>query len=192
MKVGRAWADAYHTENVKVFRMSDGVQEALPTTFVGYDGDYAVFQAVSAGGLSTFGLVALTPLPTAFTVSDLTVDPAKAKTGRTVTISVKAANGSMAGGTYKVVLKMNGEEVDSKTVWLAAGASDTVSFEVSAGKAGTYDVEANGLTATLVVPKPTNWALIGGLIGGGAVVVILVVVGIVLARRRHPDAAPSA
>lgn len=190
MKVGRAWADAYHTENVKVFRMSDGVQEALPTTFVGYDGDYAVFQAVSAGGLSTFGLVAVLPLSTALSVSDLTVDPARTKTGRTVSISVKAANSSIAGGTYKVVLKMNGEEVDSQSIWLAGGGSDTVTFEVTAGKAGTYDVEVNGVTATLRVPEPTNWALIGGLIGAG--VLALGVVGIVLARRRHSEGPPAA
>jgi hypothetical protein len=78
------------------------------------------------------------------------------------------------------------------SIVLLPGASETVSFSVTKDVAGSYEVEVNGLTGNLVVSKPANWALIGGLIGGGVVAVILVVVGIVLARRRHPEASPSA
>jgi hypothetical protein len=191
MKVGRNWADAYGTEKIRVFRMSDGVKEVLPTTFKGYEGDYAVFEAVSEGGLSTFGLAALKPSDAAFTAADLVIDPGKIKTGRSATVSVTVANSSIVSGTYKVVLKLNGEEADSKSIVLQPGASETVSFSVTKDVAGSYEVEVNGLTGNLVVSKPTNWALIGGLIGGGVAVVVLVIVGIVLARRRRPEPAPS-
>jgi hypothetical protein len=192
MKVGRNWADAYGTDKIRVFRMSDGVKEVLPTTFKGYEGDYAVFEAISEGGLSTFGLAALKPSDAAFTAADLVIDPGKIKTGKSATVSVTVANSSIVSGTYKVMLKLNGEEADSVSIVLLPGASETVSFSVTKDVAGSYEVEVNGLTGNLVVSKPANWALIGGLIGGGVVAVILVVVGIVLARRRHPEASPSA
>ncbi len=192
MKVGRNWADAYGVDKIRVLRMSDGVKEVLPTTFKGYDGDYAVFEAVSTGGLSTFALTALKASEAAFTATDLVVDPGKVKTGKTANISVSVANGSIVPGTYKVVLKINGEEADSQTVNVPAGASETVSFAVTEHKAGTYSIDVNGLTGSLVVSSPTNWALIGGLIGGLAAVA-LVIVGVVLMRRRRPEmAGPSA
>jgi len=59
MKVGRTWADKYGTENIKIIRISDGVQEVLPTTFTGYEGGYAVFVGTSEDGLSYFGVVAV-------------------------------------------------------------------------------------------------------------------------------------
>ncbi len=193
MKVGRNWADAYGVDKIRVLRMSDGVEEVLPTTFKGYEGDYAVFEAVSAGGLSTFALTALKASDTAFAVTDLVVDPVKVKTGKTANISVKVANSSIVPGTYKAVLKINGEEADSQTVNVSPGASETVSFAVTENKAGTYSIDVNGLTGSLVVSSPTNWALIGGLIGGGLAAVALVIVGVMLMRRRRPETAgPSA
>ena len=64
MKVGKDWADSYGIDNIKIFHIDDeGNCQILDTTFVGYEGDYAVFQAESPG-LSTFGLVA-TSLPQA-------------------------------------------------------------------------------------------------------------------------------
>jgi len=59
MKVGKAWADSYGTDNIKIIRISDGVEEVLPTTFTGYDSGYAVFEGVSEDGLSYFGMVAV-------------------------------------------------------------------------------------------------------------------------------------
>jgi hypothetical protein len=59
MEVSRTWADNYGLDNIKIFRISDGTKEVLPTEFTGYEGDYAVFVGTSEGGLSTFGLVAV-------------------------------------------------------------------------------------------------------------------------------------
>ena len=189
MKVGRNWADAYGVENIKVFRLSDGTTEVLPTTFIGYDGDYAIFEAVSEGGLSTFGLAAVAPSAEAFVVSDLTIDPGKVKTGETVTISAKATNSSIAAGPYTVVLKLNDEAVDRKTITLSAGESQTLTFTVTKDAAGTYTIDVNGLTGSLVVSKPMTQALIWGLVGGG-VCLVLVAVGVILVRRRRAATQP--
>ncbi len=59
MKVGRAWADKYGTDNVRIFRIGDdGTKEVLPTEFTGYEGDQAIFVGTSEHGLSCFGLAA--------------------------------------------------------------------------------------------------------------------------------------
>lgn len=64
MKAGRAWAEAYGLENISIMRYSEeGITQKLPTTFEGYEGDNAVFQAISPDGLSVFGLAAITELP---------------------------------------------------------------------------------------------------------------------------------
>jgi len=69
MKIGRSWADARGLENINILRLGDNAQEVLPTTFVGYEEEYAVFEGVSEGGLSYFGLAVLRPLPTSENLS---------------------------------------------------------------------------------------------------------------------------
>lgn len=60
MKVGRSWADNRGTDKIRIFRVSDGTREVLPTTFTGYtDDDQAVFVGTSQNGLSYFALVAI-------------------------------------------------------------------------------------------------------------------------------------
>jgi PGF-pre-PGF domain-containing protein len=63
MKVGRAWVEKYGLDNINILRYNEeGECQILPTTFIGYEGGQAIFQATSPDGLSTFGLVALVPL----------------------------------------------------------------------------------------------------------------------------------
>jgi len=63
MKVGRAWVERYGVDNVQIMRYSEeGECQVLRTTFMGYEGEQALFQAASPGGLSVFGLAALIPL----------------------------------------------------------------------------------------------------------------------------------
>ena len=63
LKAGRAWAEEYGRENIYIMRYSDeGEAQKLPTTFEGYEGERAVFKAISADGFSVFGLAAITSL----------------------------------------------------------------------------------------------------------------------------------
>jgi tetratricopeptide (TPR) repeat protein len=185
LKVDRTWADNYGVDNIKIFRISDGTKEVLPTEFTGYEGNYAVFVGTSEGGLSTFGLVAVSPLATAFVISDLNISPSKVKIGESVTITATVANTSVATGTYTVSLKLDGEVVDTKGVTLVSGASETVSFTVTKNVAGTYSVEIDGSSYSFRVTSEAgaNWALIGGIIGG--VIVVAIIVAVILLRRRQ-------
>jgi hypothetical protein len=119
-----------------------------------------------------------------FVLSDLTIDPDKVKAGETVTISVKVTNDSIVPGTYNVVLKIGGTEIDSKNVNLEGGVSETVSFTVTREESGTYSIEIDGLSGNFRVSAPagTNWPLIGGIIGG--VIVIATAVAAFLRSRR--------
>jgi hypothetical protein len=59
LKVDRKWADGYGVENVRIFRVPEfGPAELLPTNFVGYEENRAVFEA-SSPGLSVFSLAAV-------------------------------------------------------------------------------------------------------------------------------------
>jgi len=185
LKVDRTWADNYGVDNIKIFRISDGTGEVLPTEFTGYEDDYAVFEGTSEGGLSTFGLVAVSPLATAFVISDLTISQSKVKIGESLTITAVVTNTSIARGTYTVSLKLDGEVVDTKGVTLASGASATVSFTVTKDVAGIYSVEIDGSSDSFMVASEagTNWALIGGIIGG--VIVVATIVAVISLRRRR-------
>jgi hypothetical protein len=58
LKVGKEWADAYQGK-VRIFRSSDGTTEMLPTKFVSYEGDSAIFEGTSENGLSIFALASV-------------------------------------------------------------------------------------------------------------------------------------
>ena len=62
LKVGKAWADKYGTDNIRILRVGHGdTREILSTQFKGYtdDGKQATFEATSPHGLSYVGLAAL-------------------------------------------------------------------------------------------------------------------------------------
>jgi len=185
LKVDRTWADNYGVDNIKIFRISDGTKEVLPTEFTGYEDDYAVFEGTSQGGLSTFGLAAVSPLATAFVISDLTISSSKVKIGESVTITATVTNTSVATGTHTVSLKLDGEVVDTREMTLASGAAETVSFTVTKDVAGICSVEVDGSSDSFMVASEAgaNWALIGGIIGG--VILVATIVAVISLRRRR-------
>ena len=99
---------------------------------------------------------AVAPPPPAvakFEVTDLTITPSEIEVGEEVTVSVSVRNVGEAGGAHKVILKINCVVEASKDVTLPAGESTVVVFKVSRNVAGTYEVEANGLTGSFVVKE---------------------------------------
>jgi len=93
--------------------------------------------------------------PAEFTVSGLTVPATAVGIAEPATISVMVANIGDVAGTTKVTLKLNGVEVASKSVRVAGHESSTVSFTTVQGKAGSYNVDIDGLTATFTVKEVT-------------------------------------
>jgi hypothetical protein len=142
---------------------------------------------VTEDGVTMIGALYLSPL---VIISDLGISPREVNIGESVTISVSVANTSAGIRTYKVVLKLDGTEIDSKEVTLESGDSETVSFTVIKDVAGTYSVEIGGLSDSFTVASEAgeagaagaNWGLIGGIIGG--VIVVAAIVAVILFRRR--------
>ena len=97
------------------------------------------------------------PAPAAFSLSNLTIQPAEVQPKETVTITVSVANTGGTKGSYTVVLKLNGEKEAEKSVTIAAGSSEIVTFSVTREEASSYSVTVDGLSAsfTVVAPAPT-------------------------------------
>jgi len=89
--------------------------------------------------------------PASFTVTDLSISPAEVSTGETVTISVIVTNTGDLTGTYEVILKVNDSEVEVREVEVIGGESESVSFSVTGATAGTYTIEIEALSGSLVV-----------------------------------------
>ena len=94
------------------------------------------------------------PAPAAFSVSDLSVEPAEVEPNEAVTVSVSVANIGGTEGSYTVVLNLNGVKEAEKRVTLAAGGSRIVTFSVTSELFGSYTVTVDGLSASFAVVAP--------------------------------------
>ncbi|MFP3899075.1 MAG: CARDB domain-containing protein, partial [Dehalococcoidia bacterium] len=126
-------------------------------------------------------LVGLTPASQAhFVASDLNIAPSVeriwepvtfvTKVGETVTITANIENRGGQAGTFDVVLKLNGEAVDSKTVTLSAGESRSVKFTVFDVEYGDYEVEVADLSGAFTASRTVNWP---------PIVIITVAIGLI-------------
>ena len=107
------------------------------------------------------------------------------KTGERVTITANVANDSGQEGTYTVVLKLDGETVDTEIVTLDAGQSQPVSFTVSGLDYGQHEVEVAELSDEFTTSRTITWWLIILII----VAIGLIIWGVVWGRRRRRRAA---
>jgi hypothetical protein len=103
------------------------------------------------------------------------------KTGESVTITANVANDGGQEGTYTVVLKLNGETVDTRIVTLGAGQSQQVTFDRSGLDYGQYEVEVAGLSGEFTTSRTITWWLIIGII----VAIGLIIWGVVWSKRRR-------
>ncbi len=62
-----------------------------------------------------------------------------------------ASNEGDLTGSYEVVLEVNGEVVETKTVTLDGGQSQVVSFVVHEETPGLYSVDVNGMAGSFSV-----------------------------------------
>ena len=144
---------------------------------------------------TTFALIgAITPpVPATFSVSNLSIQPAEVQPNDVVNITLSVANTGGTEGSYSVALKINGVKEAEKSVTIAPGSSQSVSFSVTKEEAGSYSVNVNGLSGSFTVialasqpaappeaKPPISWTLIG-------IIAAVVVVGLLvffLTRRR--------
>ena len=92
-----------------------------------------------------------------FEVSSLAVTPSEVLTGEAVTVEVDVKNVGEAEGVYPVTLTVDGEAWETREVKLSGGEAETVSFTLVKEAAGTYQLEAGGLSRTLQVRRPAQF-----------------------------------
>ena len=172
---------------------SDGLWETLQFEVGEQSGVAEQTLSAPINHFSIYGILAeLTPTPPAhFVPSDLRIEPSvertvfETRTGESVAVTANIGNGGGEEGTYDVVLKLNGQTVDTKTVTVSAGQTKQVSFAQSGLDYGHYDVEVAGLTGEFTASRVITWWLIVL-----AVVAIgLIVWGVVWGTRRRRRAA---
>jgi len=106
---------------------------------------------------TTFAIIG-TIKPAAFALSSLVISPAQVASGETVNINLSVANTGGLQGSYTVVLNINGVKETEKSVTVAAGGTQAVSFSVTKTEAGSYSVTVGGLSGsfTVLAPPPTT------------------------------------
>ncbi|MFC1862163.1 MBL fold metallo-hydrolase [Chloroflexota bacterium] len=95
----------------------------------------------------------VSPTPAKFAVSNLSISPDDVEPGRTVTVSATITNSGGSSGSYTAILKINGSQVETKSVTLNEGESQVVSFSVVKASTGNYAVELGGLAGIFTVTK---------------------------------------
>ncbi len=127
----------------------------------------------------------------AFTLSELQVSAKTVEASQQVTITVKVSNSGDAAGSRTVTLKINGTVEATKDVTVSAGAAQTVSFSISKGKAGVYNVDIDGQTSSFEVTAAPGApiGLIIGILAAALIVIGAAVYFFVL--RRKPTAGPT-
>lgn len=97
-----------------------------------------------------------------FKVKSLTVSPAEVTVGKSYRVIVDVANIGEIAGEYEVILRVNDDIEETQQITLAAGATGTVNFILLEEQRGTYRVNVDGQSGTLIVkaspiitPTPT-------------------------------------
>ncbi len=125
------------------------------------------------------------PVPAAFSTSSLSISPAEASIGETVTVSILVANTDDLTGSHEVTLEINNVAIVTRDVTLVGGTSQMVSFTTAGDAAGLYEVEIGGQKGEFtVLPAPLviSWWSIGGIIAAVAMISLAIVS---LVRRRR-------
>jgi hypothetical protein len=133
------------------------------------------------------------PLPApsiaSFAVSNLNVSPASVKPDEAVIVTADVKNSSSSAGTYKIALKVNGNNEVEQTITLSAGKTQKLVFNLSKPQAGEYSIAIDSQSTKFKVSAAeTSW-LTGqpwwmyAVIGISGLLMILVIILII--RRRN-------
>jgi len=114
------------------------------------------------GVLSLLGLIASLGLLQAcvqahssYEVVSFKMAPTQAATGEKVTIEAEVQNINSETDTYNVPLMVNGVADSRKSVTLAPGQSELLTFELTRSLAGSYKVSVGDKESILTVEKPS-------------------------------------
>jgi uncharacterized protein YfaS (alpha-2-macroglobulin family) len=90
-----------------------------------------------------------------YEVVSLNMTPTKIATGEKTTIEVKIRNINSETDTYNVPLMVNGVADDRKSLTLAPGQTELLTFELTRSHTGSYKISVGNKESTLIVQKPS-------------------------------------
>ena len=125
-------------------------------------------------------------LPASFKVIDFHIDKTTVNVGDWVQVTIRVRNVGDQEGSYTAQLKINGSNVDEKTVMLGGGEEANITFQIQPLTAGSLILEVNGYKATVKVQGdppllPLEYAIAGVASAG------LITLAILLRRRKKSD-----
>jgi hypothetical protein len=105
--------------------------------------------------LSTYALMAHTR-PADFKMSNLTLTSTEVAPGGTTTANVVVTNQGDLSGNYTLSLKLDDNSIQSKTVALNGGDSETVGFVIAPDAVGEHRISIGAMLVNFVVKKPLS------------------------------------
>jgi hypothetical protein len=130
--------------------------------------------------------------PASFKLNNLKITPSVSRifnrvpfviiTGKDVNINVDITNNGEESGVYTAILKINGENRQTKQLTIKPGETWTVTFETAVEKHGTYLIQIGDLTGDFISVIWINWWLLAALI---AVIVLICWLVIRIRKRRY-------
>ncbi len=122
--------------------------------------------SVDVDGLTGSFTVGAPPPMADFQLSDLVVSPSELGAGEELSVEVRVVNLGDEEGSRAIEVRVDGRVVDSKTVALGAGASETLGFSLTPGGEGSHTVSVDGLSGAFrvvrgaLLPEPFPWVLV--------------------------------
>jgi hypothetical protein len=110
---------------------------------------------LSLGGAS---VAAQAVAPPAFAVAPLQVDPSPAKLGDDVTLVTSVKNTGDIAGTFGGKLLVDGNELLTQPVEIAPGQTKDVTYDLTADRAGAYQLALGDATADFLIVRPVRLA----------------------------------
>ncbi len=95
---------------------------------------------------------------TKFELGSLSISPTQVIKDSSLTVSVDVTNPGEDEGNFKAKLKVDNTVIETKTVSIAAGNTETVSFTLTAGTVGPHSVKINDVAGTFDVLTPPQLA----------------------------------
>ncbi|MFC1893201.1 PKD domain-containing protein [Chloroflexota bacterium] len=119
-------------------------------------------------------------------VRNLNITPAYAQPGQEVQVTARVVNEGGTWGSDTVNLMINGQFEQSRSVGVAPGTAQTISFTIYKVQAAEYQVNIEGATGTFYVTEEqkTPAPKAGGLLGGGKMdtnsIIAAIAIGIII------------
>ncbi|MEM1689920.1 MAG: CARDB domain-containing protein [Candidatus Hadarchaeales archaeon] len=114
-----------------------------------------------------------------FAVENLRLSKNRARPGEQVTASVDVANVGTISGSYTLTLKIDGVQIETREVLLAAGQRTTVDFTVSVEEPGEHTISVDGLSSLLIVEKPKPFPTVP-VVAVVSVIVLILIIAVIL------------